>query len=93
MPVPDDVGLAVRVRRTVVDGEVRLFATSFREVVQERRGTRYDAGGPFLVSACRSRVTVHFCTVVNRAQFDIFLAALTLAVGTMEELRCETGTR
>lgn len=83
----DDIGIAMRTRHTVLDGEVRMFATAFREIVQEKRGIRYDAAGPFYVSASRNCITVHKCELRAKAEFDLFVLALTLANGAMDELR------
>lgn len=83
----NDVGVAMRIRHTVLDGEVRMFATSFREVLQPRRGIRYDAIGPFYVSASRTQIIVHTCELRTAGEYDLFLAAMTLAIGAMDELR------
>lgn len=67
-----------------------MFATSFREVKQPQRGIRYDAAGPFYVSASRTQIVVHNCELRTAAEYDLFLTAMALANGAMDELRRTT---
>lgn len=84
----DDIGIALRTRRTVMDGEVRMYAAEFREVLHYRTGApvRYEPTGPFYISASRNRVIVHHAELHRSGDFELFSAAMALAIGAMEEL-------
>lgn len=81
-----DSVIAMRSRRTVVDGEVRMFAESFVEI-KIPTGKRYEANGPFYISASRNQVTVHFCELQTVDACQKFLAAMQLAIGALDELK------
>lgn len=82
-----DCGVSMRVRHTVMDGEIRMFAVTFTDVMQKTRGMRYDPVGPFYVSASRSQVVVHRCTLRTVSDCEMFQAAVALAMASMLDLR------
>jgi hypothetical protein len=62
-------------RRTIMSGEVVTFATSF-EQVDEIIGERFDAEGPFEVSASRDAVIVHRAECSDAEQVQALIQAI-----------------
>lgn len=81
-----DSFVSVRKRITIMDGEVRMFARGFADY-QTAGGTRYEANGPFYISASRNQVVVHFCELRDERDFVLFNSAMEMAMNAMRELK------
>ena len=73
-----DIQIMMSSRRTIMDGEVVTFATSFN-----RRdgvfGAVYEAEGPFRVSASRDAVVVHRASCASKQESAALLEAIICA--------------
>lgn len=81
----DKAELETRSRQTIMDGDVIMIATAFNER-KTTFGVRYNARGPFEVSASRNAVIVHRANCSNRETIRLLMEAIRLAETHMERL-------
>jgi len=77
-----------RKRPTIMDGEVITFSTDFDEA-EGIFGQRFDARGPFEVSASRNAVIVHRAELHSDTDVEQFLEAVLMAKSATLQLSLE----